>query len=29
MDEGYWAISIETPFQMEIKCKDHSHVKTL
>ena len=29
LDHGNWAISIETPIQMEIKCEDHSHVKTL
>ena len=29
LDQGNWAISIETPIQMEIKCEDHSHVKTL
>ena len=29
LDQGHWAISIERPTQMEIKCEDHSHVKTL
>ena len=29
LDQGHWAISIETPIQMEIKCEDHNHVKTL
>ena len=26
--QGLWAISVETPIPMEIKCKDHSQVKT-
>ena len=29
LDQGLWAISVETPIPMEIKCEDHSHVKTL
>ena len=29
LDQGHWAISVETPIQIEIKCEDHSHVKTL
>ena len=29
LDQGLWAISIETPIPMEVKCQDHSHVKTL
>ena len=29
LDQGHWAISIETPIQMEVKCEDHSHVKTV
>ena len=29
LDQGLWAISVETPTPMEVKCKDHSHVKTL
>ena len=29
LDQGHWAISIETPIPLEIKCEDHSHVKTL
>ena len=29
LDQGLWAISVETPIPMEVKCKDHSHVKTL
>ena len=29
LDQGHWAISTETPTQMEIKCEDYSHVKTL
>ena len=29
LGQCYWVISIETPIQMEIKCEDHSHVKTL
>ena len=28
LDQGHWAISIDTPIQMEIKCEDHSHVNT-
>ena len=29
LDQGLWAISVETPIPMEIKCDDHSHEKTL
>ena len=29
LDQGLWAISVVTPIPMEIKCKDHSHIKTL
>ena len=29
LDQGMWAISVETPIPMEVKYKDHSHVKTL
>ena len=29
LDQGLWAISVEEPVLMEVKCKDHSHVKTL
>ena len=29
LDQGLLAISIETPIPMEVKCIDHSHVKTL
>ena len=29
LDQGLWAISVETPIPVEIKCEDHSHVKTL
>ena len=29
LDQGHWAISIEKPTPMEIKCEDQSHVKTL
>ena len=29
LDKGHWAISVETITQMEIKCEDHTHVKTL
>ena len=28
-DQGLWAILVEEPVLMEVKCKDHSHVKTL
>ena len=28
-DHSLWAISIETPIPMEVKCKDHRHIKTL
>ena len=26
---GLWAISVEEPVPMEVKCQDHSHIKTL
>ena len=29
LDQGLWAISVETPIPMAVKCKDHSHIKTL
>ena len=29
LDQGLWAISVEEPIPMEVKCKNHSHVKTL
>ena len=29
LDQGLWAISVEEPVLMEVKCEDHSHVKTL
>ena len=29
LDQGLWAISVETPIPMEVKCKEHCHVKTL
>ena len=29
LDQGLLAISVETPITMEIKCEDHSHIKTL
>ena len=29
LDQGLWAISVETPVLMEVKCNDHSHVKAL
>ena len=29
LDQGLWAISVEIPIPMEIKCKDHSLIKTL
>ena len=29
LDQGLWAISVKEPVPMEVKCKDHSHVKTL
>ena len=28
LDQGYFAISVETPIKMEIKCEDHRHVKS-
>ena len=29
LDQGSWAISVEKPTQMEIRCTAHTHVKTL
>ena len=29
LHQGLWAISVETPIPMEIKCENHRHVKTL
>ena len=29
LDQGLWAISLINPMHMEIKCEDHTHVKTL
>ena len=29
LDQGLWAISVEEPVLMEVKCEDHIHVKTL
>ena len=29
LDQGLWAVSVETPIPMEVKCKDHNHIKTL
>ena len=29
LDQGSWAISVEKCTQMEIRCTDHSHVRTL
>ena len=29
LDQGLWVISLEEPAPMEVKCKVHSHVKTL
>ena len=29
LDQGLFAISVEEPVLMEVKCEDHSHVKTL
>ena len=29
LDQGLWAVSVEEPVPMEVKCKDHSYVKTL
>ena len=29
LDQGNWAISLTEPTQMEIKCSDHTHIKTL
>ena len=28
LDQGLVAISVETPIPMEVKCEDHSHIKT-
>ena len=28
LDQGNWAISVTEPTQMEIKCSDHTHIKT-
>ena len=29
LDQGIWAISVEKPTQMEVRCTAHTHVKTL
>ena len=29
LDQGNWAISVTEPTQLEIKCSDHTHIKTL
>ena len=29
LDQVMWAIAVEEPVPMEVKCEDHSHVKTL
>ena len=29
LDQGLWAISVKEYIPMEVKCKDHSHIKTL
>ena len=29
LDQGLWAIFVEVPVLMEVKCEDHSHVKIL
>ena len=29
LDQGNWAIPVTEPIQMEIKCSDHTHIKTL
>ena len=29
LDQSLWSISVVTPIPMEVKCKDHSHIKTL
>ena len=29
LDQGLWAISVEEPVPIEVKFKDHSHIKTL
>ena len=28
LDQGYWAISVTETTQMEIKCSDHTYIKT-
>ena len=29
LDQGNWAISVSEPTEMENKCADHTHIKTL
>ena len=29
LDQGLWAISVETPIPIEVKCEDHNHINTL
>ena len=29
LDQGSWAISVQKPTQMEVRCTTHTHVKTL
>ena len=29
LDQGHWAIFLDKCIQMDIKCKDHVHIKTL
>ena len=29
LGQGVWAISVEIPIPIEVKCEDHSHIKTL
>ena len=29
LDQGNWALSVTEPRQIEIKCSDHTHIKTL
>ena len=29
LDQGHWTISVPKPTHMEIKCEDHTQVKTL
>ena len=29
LDQGNWMMSVEEPTEMEIRCTDHTHVKTL